>query len=195
MMVNFSEELIRRSKDGDEGAIARLFQLNYDKALRVAFGLLGDRGLAEDAVQEGFTAALRTIQRLQDGVPFEWWLLRSVTWSCRAELRRQRRMRAASRVQSHVPVPLASEVGSEDHLVILDALRGLGWRHREVIIARFYLELSERETAHFLGCRQGTVKSRTSRALEQLGRSLIPIYGRRIEQGGSADHVRTKNIA
>jgi RNA polymerase sigma-70 factor (sigma-E family) len=73
------------------------------------------------------------------------------------------------------PVADVPEVAVNDQIAARDgvdavhrALAGLGAKHREVVVLRFYLQLSELETAEALGVPQGTVKSRLSRALHQL---------------------------
>ena len=66
------------------------------------------------------------------------------------------------------PSPEAAVLGRERRDVLLEAVNGLSEEHRLVIACRYFLELSEAETATALGVRPGTVKSRVSRALERL---------------------------
>ena len=73
-----------------------------------------------------------------------------------------------------VPSPEAALLDSEQRDELLAALAELSDADRETIACRFFLELSEEETAAALGCRRGTVKSRTSRALERLRARLEP---------------------
>jgi len=60
----------------------------------------------------------------------------------------------------------------EEHAAVLAALRRLPHRQREALVLRYYLDLSESETAASMGIGRGTVKSTTSRALTALGRLL-----------------------
>ena len=66
------------------------------------------------------------------------------------------------------PSPQAATLAHEERTRVLRAVEQLGERDRSVIACRYFLDLSEQETASVLGWRQGTVKSRCSRALERL---------------------------
>ncbi len=85
-----------------------------------------------------------------------------------------RRERLALRVAEErrpggaVPSPEAALLGSEQREELLAAVAGLAEPDRQVIACRYFLELTEEETAAALGCRRGTVKSRLSRALARL---------------------------
>ena len=57
---------------------------------------------------------------------------------------------------------------------LLEAVNSLDERDRNVLACRYFLELSEEETAEVLGVRRGTVKSRTARALERLRLEVEP---------------------
>ena len=70
-----------------------------------------------------------------------------------------------------IAVPSAAEIRAKDRERLLEAVNGLREEERLVIACRYFLELSEEETAAALGVRLGTVKSRTSRALEHLRES------------------------
>jgi RNA polymerase sigma-70 factor (ECF subfamily) len=70
------------------------------------------------------------------------------------------------------PSPETTALALERRDALLGGLAALDERDREVLVHRFFLELGEEETAAVLGVRRGTVKSRTSRALERL-RSIV----------------------
>ena len=142
-------------------------------AFRVAYVAAGERGDAEEAVQDGFVKAYRALGRFRDGAPFRPWLLRIVANEARNRRRSARRrtglaLRAAAASGDAAPSPEAAAVAAERRDELLEALGRLDERDREVLVHRFLLELGEEETATALGIRRGTVKSRTSRALERL---------------------------
>lgn len=125
-------------------------------AFRVAYVAAGERDDAEEAVQDGFVKAYRALGRFRDGAPFRPWLLRIVVNEAR------NRRRSAGR---RTGLALRAAERRDE---LLEALGRLDERDREVLVHRFLLELGEEETAAALGIRRGTVKSRTSRALERL---------------------------
>lgn len=149
-----------------------MFRLHRAGLVRLAAFIVGDRGTGEDVVQDVF---MRLHQR---GHPVDGDLLpylrAAVVNSCRNAVRR--RLLARRHAERQVPCPplTAEEAAmlSEDRRQVLAALAALPPRRREVLVLRFYLELSEAETAAVLGISPGTVKSTTARGLAALGRAL-----------------------
>ena len=164
---------MRRAQRGDERAFADLMRTHQDIAFRVAYLVAGSE--AEEAVQDGFLKAWRALWRFRPGAPFRPWLLRIVANEARNRRRAAGRraalvLRAAGEGVSGdaAPSPEAAAVSFEERARLLAALDTLPEDARLVIACRYLLELSEAETAAALGVRRGTVKSRTSRALERL---------------------------
>jgi RNA polymerase sigma factor (sigma-70 family) len=163
-----------RAKRGDVDAYEELVRMHQELAFRVALVAAGDRGDAEEAVQDGFVKAYRALSRFRGGSPFRPWLLRIVANEARNRRRSAGRraglaLRAAAAASGDAaPSPEAAAVSNERRSRLLDGLGRLDERDREVLVHRFLLELGEDETAAALGIRRGTVKSRTSRALERL---------------------------
>ena len=143
-------------------------------AFRVAFVAVGDRGDAEEAVQDGFVKAYRALGRFRDGAPFRPWLLQIVANEARNRRRSSGRraglaLRAAAAASGDAaPSPEAAALSHERRERLLAALGSLDERDRAVLVHRFLLDLGEEETAAALGVRRGTVKSRTARALARL---------------------------
>ena len=166
--------LVARAKRGDMTAYEELVRMHQGIAFRVALVAAGDRGDAEEAVQDGFVKAHRALRRFRDGAPFRPWLLRIVANEARNRRRAAGRraglaLRAATAASGDAaPSPEAAVLAHERRAELLDGLARLEERDREVLVHRFVLELGEDETAAALGVRRGTVKSRTSRALERL---------------------------
>ena len=164
-------DAVARCLQGDEAAFAELFRRHEARVLRVAHALLGDREAAEDAKQEAFLAAFRTLDRMNADVAFSSWVHRNLIWAARTQARRAYwRREVASDSLDGVGEGSAFE-RYERRLAVLAALQALSRGAREAVVLRFYLDLPESEIARLLGCRTGTVKSRISRALRQLARS------------------------
>jgi RNA polymerase sigma factor (sigma-70 family) len=169
--------LIARAQEGDDVAYGSLVRAHQDIAFRVACLAGGSAADAEEAAQEGFVKAWRALPRFRTGAPFRPWLLAIVANEARNRRRAAGRraglaLRAAEQAEHAVGTggasPEALVLASARRAVLLTALAALDERDRSVLTCRYLLELSEEETAAALGCRRGTVKSRTSRALERL---------------------------
>lgn len=137
--------------------------------------ILGDRGAAEDVVQDVFIRVHERTARL-DGDP-QNYLRSAVINGCRTTLRRWRLIRRHTEKQGQQSVcpPLTTEEAAlldEDRRRVLGALATLPRRRREVLVLRFYLEMSEAEIAQTLGISPGTVKSTAARGLAALARQL-----------------------
>jgi RNA polymerase sigma-70 factor, ECF subfamily len=167
------ETLVADAKRGDPTAYEELVRMHQGIAFRVALVAAGDRGDAEEAVQDAFVKAYRALGRFRDGAPFRPWLLRIVANEARNRRRSAGRragltLRVAAASGDAAPSPEATALALERRQMLLDGLAGLDERDRDVLVHRFLLELGEEETAAALGVRRGTVKSRTARALDRL---------------------------
>jgi RNA polymerase sigma factor (sigma-70 family) len=167
--------LVERARRGDEQAYEELVRAHQGIAFRTAYLLAGNAGDAEEAAQDGFVKAYRALGRFRAGSPFRPWLLQIVANEARNRRRSSGRraalaLRAAAEESSGdaAPSPEGVLLAGEDRERLLAAVNDLREEERLVIACRFFLELSEDETAAALDIRPGTVKSRTSRALEHL---------------------------
>jgi len=156
-------------------AYERLVRGHETAAFRTAYLITGDASEAEDAAQEAFVKAYRALGGFRAGAPFRPWLLAVVANEARNRRKAARRraglvLRAAEGDVSGGtgPSPEAAVVAAERRDELLAALGDLREDDRLVIGSRYFLELSEAETAAALGCARGTVKSRLSRALGRL---------------------------
>jgi RNA polymerase sigma factor (sigma-70 family) len=148
---------------------------HQEVAFRTAYLITGDAPEAEDAAQEAFVKAYRALGRFRSGAPFRPWLLAIV-----ANEARNRRRAAARRTglvlraaregtpEDELSSPEAAILAAERRGELLEALGRLREEARWAIACRYFLGLSEEETAATLGCARGTVKSRLSRALRTL---------------------------
>ena len=173
-------ELVERAIEGDLRAYEELVECYRGIAHRTAYLLTGSAADAEDAAQEAFVKAFYALPRFRRGAPFRPWLLKIVANESVS------RRRGAGRIErlnlrltevrpsgDAVPSPEAAALRDESRRELLAAVGRLGDRDRLVITCRYWLELTEAETAEVLGCARGTVKSRLSRALRRL-RAALP---------------------
>lgn len=146
-------------------AFDALVSVRSPALLRTAYLLTGDRHLAQDLVQMSLARAYLRWGRLRDVAAGEAYVRRVMVTQAASERRR--------RWHGEVPTERLPDVaGAGDDLELRHALRAelarLPAGQRAVIVLRFFDDLSEAETAALLGVSQGTVKSRSSRALAAL---------------------------
>lgn len=176
--------MVERARRGEVAAYETLVRRYETLAFRVAYLVTGSAGDAEDAAQEGFVRAYYALPRFRRGAPFRPWLMRIV-----ANAARNRRAATSRRPIFSLDVaadrpsddptlaPEAAALAGEQRGEMLGALNTLREDDRTVIACRYFLDLSEAETAAALGCPRGTVKSRLSRALNRLRRQLRTTSG------------------
>jgi RNA polymerase sigma-70 factor (ECF subfamily) len=145
--------------------------VRYSAAAHRAAAFFGAGSDAPDVVQDAFVKAFRSLDGFRDGTAFRPWLLRIVANEAkntvRARGRREALARRALELRS-APDPAGDALESERRRDLLAAVRQLREEERSVVVCRYFLELSEQETADVLALPRGTVKSRTSRALVRL---------------------------
>jgi RNA polymerase sigma-70 factor (sigma-E family) len=139
--------------------------------LRAAWLMCGDWNSAEDLVQQSLLEIWRRWSRVAQTTNPTGYAYRVLVTS---HLRTVRR-----RSTSEVPTPsfegspprgAAIDDGIALHRTVQDALRRLPPRQRAVLVCRYFLDQTEESTAVILGCRRGTVKSASAKALENLRR-------------------------
>jgi len=147
-------------------------------AFRTAYVIARNAADAEEAAQDGFVKAWRALGRFREGAPFRPWLLRIVANEASNRRRSAGRraslaLRAAAEGPSGgaAPSPEAALLSAEQRTALLAAVETLPEEQRDVVALRYFLGLSEAEVAETLAIPQGTVKSRTARALERLRES------------------------
>jgi RNA polymerase sigma-70 factor (ECF subfamily) len=167
--------LIERARRGDEEAYAELVHAYEGIAFRTAFLLTRSAADAEDAAQDAFVKAWRALGRFRAGAPFKPWLLRIVANEAHNRRRSAGRradvaLRAAAEDPSGgaAPSPEAGLLDAERRDALLAAVNALPDDQRAVVSLRYFVGLSEEETAEVLAVPRGTVKSRTARALDRL---------------------------
>jgi RNA polymerase sigma-70 factor (sigma-E family) len=163
-----------------EEQVAALFRKHYDGLCRLAVLLLGDRGAAEEVVQEAFLKTFSSWWRIRQLERAHWYLRTAVINQCRSRLRRRSSEDRSNRTvyatdperQAVGRMDTDGTYGPDDSLVVMDAVRGLPPRQRETVILRYYEDLPEAEIAEILRCSVGTVKSQLAKARASLSVAL-----------------------
>jgi RNA polymerase sigma-70 factor (ECF subfamily) len=179
---------IARLKDGDIEGLAELVRAYQVRALRAAYLVTRDRGVAEDVVQVAFLKAYQRIGQFDATRPFGPWFLRSVVNAAVQAANQRARMvplePGGTRERHDAEPTLADQAPGPDlHWEAVEtreelwaALGQLTPRQREAVVLRYYLNLDEAEMALQLECPPGTVKSRLSAARTRLRSLLRPTF-------------------
>ena len=153
--------LVDLAQEGDEEAFAALTQAVGDRCMAIAYRILRDAALAEDAVQTALTTAWRELPSLRDHDRFEPWLHRTLVNICYGEAKRRRR--ASANVLAMVPDDLQTPDATltvHDRDQLERGFQKLSAEQRAVLVFHHYLGLTIAEVSDHLGIPLGTAKSR-----------------------------------
>lgn len=169
------DEAIQRCQDGEREAFRPLVERHQDVVFGTAYHLTGNAALAEELAQEAFLAAWQGIRGFRLGRPFKPWLLRILVNTVLAQ-RRKRSVEttpmAASGVAGGADNPATVVEAQAERQRLQRAINGLSPEHRQVVVLRYFAELTVPEVARASGVREGTVKSRLYRAHQALRQRL-----------------------
>lgn len=161
--------VVRARDCGPDEAVTHLYSAHYAGLVRLATMLLHDQGRAEEIVQDAFVDVHGRWARLREPDKAVAYLRRAVVNRCRSELRHRKV------VARHEPDSPGDDASAESHVLaraqraqVLAALDALSGRQREVLILRYYLDLSESDIAATLRISRGAVKSHSSRGIAAL---------------------------
>ena len=180
-------DLVERARAGDREAFAVLVHQVSDSLYAVAFRILRDASLAEDALQNALVLAWRQLPRLRDAGRFEAWVHRILVHSCYDESQRARHWTASVRV---LPVEGPSIPDGTDAVADRDelerAFRRLSVEQRAVFVLHHYLGLPLVEVAELLEIPAGTARSRLHYAIAELRAALSVDAGLSVQEGRPA---------
>ena len=154
-------------------AVTALFEEHYVSLVRMARLLVDDRETAEDVVMDAFTSLYRRWAAIRDPAEAYRYVRSCVLNGARSQLRRRRLRR---RHESGSPQQEADSVGLEtneaDRSTLTQLLGTLPYRQRQVLVLRYFVDLTEAQIAYELGVSPGSVKTHASRGLAALARAL-----------------------
>jgi RNA polymerase sigma-70 factor (sigma-E family) len=168
-------EVIAEGPSAEAIGFPELAELARPALVRAAHAVTGCKQDAEDAVQTSLLKAMAAWPRVagQESWRQQAYVRQIVVNTCRSNWRKW----GSRVVVGDMPeqVQAAGTDSVEDRELVRQALGRLPARQREVLLLRYYQDLSEAEIARRLGCAPGTVKSSAARALRAL-RDLLPEY-------------------
>lgn len=156
-------------------ALVQLYAAHWRRLVRLSVLLVRDQGTAEEVVQDTFVAVHARWGRLRDPDRALAYLRQAVVNRSRSALRHRavvERHPVRRTPPDDAPAADQAALASDRREAVLEALRALPARQREVLALRYYLDLSESEIAETLGISRGAVKSHASRGAATL-RTLL----------------------
>jgi RNA polymerase sigma factor (sigma-70 family) len=160
-----------RERLADFGAF---YERTYPTSLRVAYGIVGEKAMADDVTQDAYTKAYRERDRYRGDGPPEAWLYRIVVNTALGTLRHQR-------VRWIVPLdpdvherPAEGTSSMTDHVALAEGLRELQPLARSAVVLRYYLDLDYATIGAILGISATNVGAVLSRSLDRLRASMAP---------------------
>lgn len=154
-------------------AVTALFEARYVQLVRMARLLVDDRETAEDVVMDSFTSLYQRWAAVRDPDEAYRYVRSCVLNGARSQLRRRRlrRRHEIERTQPESSGPVL-ETHPADHVTVIQLLGTLPYRQRQVLVLRYFLDLTEAQIADELGISPGSVKTHASRGLAALARAL-----------------------
>lgn len=151
----------------DQAGFDEFVAASAGRLLRLAYGVTGDRGLAEDLVQEALAKTYLRWGRIRDRGAVEAYARRVVVTT---HVSLWRRRRVSEVLTADLPHESVSDAcGSlDDRDALWLALRALGRRQRAVLVLRYFEDRDDAEIADLLGCTTATVRSQAARGLARL---------------------------
>jgi RNA polymerase sigma-70 factor, ECF subfamily len=165
--------VVDRARHGDREAFGALTQEAGDRCMAIAFRILRDVSLAEDAVQTAFVSAWRELATLRDPSRFEPWLHRILVRCCYAEAKRRQRASAMVFTVHREDTYAADAILTvHDRDQLERGFRRLPPEQRAVLVFHHYLGYTHVEVADHLDIPLGTVKSRLRYAARAMRAAL-----------------------
>lgn len=154
-----------------EAVIRRMIDEHQTALLRLCYLYLHDVQLAEDAVQETFLKAYRTLERYRGEASAKTWLTRIAMRTC-CDMRRSFWFRRMDRRVTPEMLPEPAQETAENDSALTVAVMNLPKKEREAVLLYYYQDMNVSEIADVLGVTQPTVSYRLKRAREKLRQEL-----------------------
>ncbi|MED1853747.1 sigma-70 family RNA polymerase sigma factor [Brevibacillus borstelensis] len=164
------EQLVSSAQQGDDDAFYKLMQTHKEKLYRVAYAFFRNETDALEAMQEVTCRAYLKLPKLKQPAYVSTWLTRIMIHVCVDEQKRKKRSLASDMGSD---APIRDDTDTTDlRLELEDAISRLTGMHRQVIILKYFEDLTIREIAALLDHPEGTIKIWLHKALGALRKDL-----------------------
>ena len=148
---------------------AEFYETNWEPCVRAVLSSIGDQRVAEDLVAEAFSSAWASWRKVSRHPAPRAWVVRTALNTGVSRWRRGNREVPLGDNDATAPADRSEAIDA----MLLDALKRLPVRQREVIALRIFLDLDTEATAKHLGIAPGTVTAHLSRAVTALRHELV----------------------
>jgi RNA polymerase sigma-70 factor (ECF subfamily) len=184
------QRLVVRVQNGDQRAFEALVVADQPRLYRLAYGILRDLQLAEDATQQALLDIWRDARRLRDPARYQAWSYRLLVRVCYAEARHRPRWQHASDIPTlDEPRVADAHLGVADRDQLERGFQRLSMDHRVVLALRFLLGMSPDEVAETLDLPRSTVYSRLQAAVKAM-RAALEADARKVARFERQEAVR-----
>ena len=166
------QENVIAARKGDTQAFGRLYESYYATLVWLAYAILLDRNLAEDAAQQAFVKACEKLGSLQQVNRFGPWLSRICRNEAYQLLRDRQRRESCATVAPEPDIVVETRDTEEDLDQVKAAVDGLPEMYREIVVLHYYQRLDYRKIASVLGVAGHTVRGRLFRARRMIKKTL-----------------------
>ncbi len=166
--IDSQAKLVQAAQAGDLDSFGTLCESYHAPLVAVAYSVLGDHQLAEDAAQEAFARALTNLRKLKDYEKFAPWLAQ-ICRHVAADMARARRRSASVEERAE-----RTNDPQEDEPVrqVRNAVDRLPASMKEVVVLRYYNHCSYEQMSAVLGLSRMTINGRLTRAKRKLAKTL-----------------------
>ena len=167
------EKIIADLKVGSIEALEKLYALYAEGGLKTAYLITSDKYMAEDILQETFIQCYKHINSLRDSSAFKPWFYKILTRLALKEIKKSKRLTPIENIFERADTSVSDTYfSSYKDSYLFNYIEALKPKQKAVIIHFYYNEMSIKEIAKTLGCREGTVKSRLNSARNNLKKAI-----------------------
>ena len=171
------DQAVLRCQHGERDAFRYMVERYQDIVFGTAYNMTRNRALAEELAQDAFLSAWKGIRSFRRGRPFKPWLMRILVNTVMAH-RRRRTVETTpiegseSEMESDAEDPEDAAESRSERQALQRAIGELSPDHRQVVVLRYFADMTVPEVARAAGLAEGTVKSRLHRAHQALRQEL-----------------------
>jgi RNA polymerase sigma-70 factor (ECF subfamily) len=173
-------ELMTAIANGDSSELGQLYLRHKDKALALAYRMLGNWGRAEDISQEAFLRVYKAVGKYKPNAEFTTWLYKIVVNLCIDEKRRIRRSKNMFQTYEYLRMGSQKTLDDNKRAEIISVVNKAIWklsRRQRIVVTLHKIEgLSHAEIANRTGWSQSSIESLLVRAYRKLRKELINVY-------------------